>query len=480
MSMSSNAGRDLTPDEMLRAIDGLSSPDTIESPFGRLEFFDGLPRPETVSTVYDALDLMRGIEVFLNAIPGASLVAMRRGLRAAGLTSARTIGFTDPRANSRSLFLTPNTETTYGTLFLDLREWGPTVIEAPPQSLCVVDDFWFRYVADMGIAGPDGGRGGAYLFLPPDYEGQVPEGYFTYRCPTYSNWVVLRALGGVPAIKQTRIYPLREAAAPEANEFVNIADRVFNTVHSNDYSFFEEVDELLQEEPIEALDAERAGQLAAIGLVPGQPFAPDARMRRILGRAAEIGAGMARTVAYEPRDPEAVLYGSWRGAFVGGSHEFLRDGARLLDARTQFHYLATVVTPAMAHAQVGAGSAYAYTIHDSSGDLLDGARTYRLRVDADVPAKNFWAVDLYDTQTRSLLQVPSTPWPALASNSGTLQANDDGSHDLYFGPVAPEGRETNWVETIPGKSWFQLFRIYGPLEPWFDQTWRLNEFEVID
>jgi hypothetical protein len=480
MSMSDTIGMGLTPEEMRQVIGGLSSADTIDSPFGTMRFFDGSPRPGTASTVYDALDLMRGIEVFLNAVPGASLVAMRRGMRTAGITSPQVIGYTDPRANSRHLFLTPNTETTYGLAFLDLKAWGPTVIEAPPQSLCVVDDFWFRYVADMGIAGPDGGQGGKYLFLPPGYDGETPEGYFTYRCPTYSNWVVLRALGGVPAMKQTKIYPLTEAEAPQDNEFVNVADQVFNTVHSNDFSFYEEVDELLQEEPIDALDAERAGQLAAIGLVAGQPFAPDERMRRILGQAAEIGAGIARTIAYEPRDPEAVLYGSWRVGFVGGSHEFIRNGARLLDARTQFHYLATVVTPAMAHAQVGAGSAYAYTIHDSNGDLLDGARTYRLHVEPDVPAKNFWAVDVYDTQTRSLLQVPSTIWPALASNTGTLKTNGDGSHDLYFGPVAPEGRETNWVETIPGKSWFQLFRLYGPLQPWFDQSWRLNEFVPID
>jgi hypothetical protein len=88
-------------------------------------------------------------------------------------------------------------------------------------------------------------------------------------------------------------------------------------------------------------------------------------------------------------------------------------------------------------------------------------------------------VDVDDPQTRSLLQVPSTIWPALASNSGTLQA-DDGWHDLYFGPVAPQGRETNWVETIPGKSWFPLFRLYGPLQPWFGQIWRLDEFQPLD
>jgi hypothetical protein len=477
--MSESGTRGMSAEQMQEAIASLSTPDTIETPFGRLEFFDGVPRPTTVTAAYDALDLMRGIEVFLNCVPGASLVAMRRGFRASGVTSGRVIGLTDPRANSGSLFLTPNTETTYGSTFLDLREWGPTVIEAPPESLCVVDDFWFRYVADMGIAGPDRGAGGKYLFLPPGYEGDVPDGYFTYECPTFTNWVVLRALGGVPAMKQTRIYPLSEAGAPGENVFINLAELVFNTVHANDFSFFEEIDELLQEEPIEALDPERAGQLAAIGLVKGEPFAPDDHRRETLNRAATIGAGMSRVVAYAPRDPDAVLVGSWKNAFVGGSHEFLRNGARLLDARTQFHYLATVITPAMAHAQIGAGSAYAYTVQDSNGDLLDGARTYRLHVDANPPAKNFWSVDVYDTQTRSLIQVPSTPYPALASNSGTLRANPDGSYDLYFGPTAPEGSESNWVETIPGKSWFQLFRLYGPLEPWFDQTWTLNEFEPL-
>jgi hypothetical protein len=137
--------------------------------------------------VYEALDLMRGNEVFLNAVPGASLVAMRRGPRSAGVNSPRVIGITEPRANSNSLFLTPNTETTYGTTFLDLKAWGTTVIEAPPESLCVVDDFWFRYLADMGIAGPDRGQGGKYLFVPPGYDGDLPDGYYTYHCPTYSN-----------------------------------------------------------------------------------------------------------------------------------------------------------------------------------------------------------------------------------------------------------------------------------------------------
>ncbi|MFD4468250.1 DUF1254 domain-containing protein [Rhodococcus sp. NPDC058505] len=470
-----------TPPGLTDAIASISSPDGIDTPFGHLRFFDGVPLPDTVTSIYDALDLIRGIDVFLNCVPGASLVAFRRGLRTLGIDSPRTIGYSDPRANSRGLALTPNTETTYGTTFLDLKAWGPTVIEAPPNSMCVVDDFWFRYVTDMGIPGPDHGLGGNYLFLPPGYTGEVPDGYFVLRSPTHTNWVVLRALGGVADMQRTRIYPLGEADSPPANEWVNwVEEAPFNTVHANDLSFFFEVDELVQEEPTEALDPERAGQLAAIGIVKGTPFEPDDRMRGILDSAARIGAGMARALSFAPRDPEASLYGSWNNAFVGGNHEFLRDGARLLDARTQFHYIATVITPAMAHAKVGAGSAYAYTVHDARGDILDGGRSYRLHVDPNPPVKNFWAVDVYDTQTRSLIQVPSTIWPAVASNSGDLVANEDGSHDLFFGPTPPAGRESNWVETLPGKSWFPLFRLYGPLEPWFDRTWTLGEFEPLD
>jgi hypothetical protein len=330
----------------------------------------------------------------------------------------------------------------------------------------------------MGIAGPDKGQGGKYLYLPPGHDGEVPDGYFVYRPQTYTNLVVLRALGGVPDLKKTRIYPLAEAAAPPANQWVN-ANAAFNTVHANDFTFYEEVDELVQEEPVEALDAERAGQLAAIGIVHGRQFSPDERARNVLLQAAQVGAGMARTLVYAPRDPQATLYGTWKNAWVGGSG-FERNGARLLDARSQFHFFGAGISPAMIRPPVGTGSVYTYTVHDRNGDILDGGRTYRLHIDPDPPAKTFWAVNVYDTQTRSLLQVPSTIHPALASTTGTLEANDDGSHDLYFGPIAPNSHASNWAQTLPGKSWFVMFRLYGPLQPWFDRTWKLNEFEPID
>jgi hypothetical protein len=458
------------------ALAAVSMPERVETPLGTFDLVDGVPTPESVDDLYDALDFIRGVDVFLNAVPGASLVAMRTGFRSVGLTRSNQVGYTDPRANSGSLLLTANTETTYGSMFFDLRETGPFVIEPPKQSLCVVDDFWFRYVADMGIAGPDRGEGGRYLFLPPGYEGEEPEGYFTYRTPTFTNWVVLRALGGVEAMKETRVYPLAQADDPPPTEFANTADLHFNTVHANDASFFDEVDTLVQEEPPEALDPERAGQLAGIGIVHGQPFAPSERRRATLEKAARAGAAISRALVYSPRDDEAPISegSSWLQAFIGGSHEFLRAGVRLLDARTAFHYFATVITPAMAHAQVGAGSAYAYTAHDADGAILDGGRTYSLTLPADPPAKDFWSIDVYDTQTRSLLQTDD-PYPSLMSLTGTVEADDDGSTTIWFGPTAPEGRQANWIQTVPGKSWFPMLRLYGPLEPWFEKTWQPGE-----
>ena len=162
-------------EEVLAAI---GMPERLESPFGSLEFFDGLPLPDTVQRSYDALDLMRGVDVFLNCMPGASMVAMRNGFRSIGQTASNILGYTDPLATSANVVLTANTETTYGTNYLDLKTDGPIVIEAPPNALGFVDDIWQRYVTDIGLAGPDKGQGGKYLILPPDHDGDVPDGYF--------------------------------------------------------------------------------------------------------------------------------------------------------------------------------------------------------------------------------------------------------------------------------------------------------------
>jgi hypothetical protein len=215
--------------------------------------------------------------------------------------------------------------------------------------------------------------------------------------------------------------------------------------------------------------------------VKGKPFAPDARMTKILSDAIAIGNATARAISFRPRDDEFYFYpgkGAWFTPFVGGSYEFIQNNVRLLDARTCFFYLATGITPAMSVKMVGAGSQYAAATLDSDGNYLDGGKNYRLHLPTNIPVKTFWSLIPYDTQTRSVLQTDQRD-TALTSESGTVKSNPDGSVDVYFGPTAPAGEESNWIQTEPNKGWFTLLRLYGALEPWFDKTWRPGEIELV-
>ncbi len=466
--------------------ESITTPDTIETRIGTLEFFDGAPSEETVQLAYDNLDFLRGVEVFLNTIPAASLYAMREGMREIGAVDG-TISIFESLMDSRSLFLTPNTESIYVGTWLDLSD-GPMVVESPPNTLGIVDDFWFRYVADLGNAGPDRGQGGKFLFLPPDFVGEVPDGYFVYRSATYGNILMWRGFlvdgdpgPGVASIKEhARIYPLSMVDSPPEQKFVNVSGREVNTIHANDFTFYEEVNQVVQEEPSEAGDPETLGLLASIGIVKGQPFAPDDRMKRTLTEAAGVANATARALLFAPRADNAYLYegSAWFNPFIGGSHEMIADGARLLDPRSMFFYYATMVTPAMTMKMVGVGSQYAVAARDANGDYLDGSKNYRLHLPPGMPAKDFWSLVVYDNQTRSMLQTDQQ-FPSVNSERG-VEANPDGSYNIYFGSEPPAGKEQNWVQTVPGKGWNTILRLYGPLEPWFDQTWRPGEIELLN
>ena len=132
----------------------------------------------------------------------------------------------------------------------------------------------------------------------------------------------------------------------------------------------------------------------------------------------------------------------------------------------------------MAIKMVGVGSQYGIAAVDAKEEYLDGSNTYRLRLPANIPAKDFWSIVIYDTQTRSLLQTDQE-FPSLNSERNAVVMNKDGSTDIYFGPTAPKGKENNWIQTVPGKGWFVVLRLYGPLEPWFEKTWRPGEIELV-
>ena len=484
--------------------ESITTPDRVETRIGTLEFFDGIPTKETSNLVYDYLDFSRAMETFLNGIPAASIEALRLGAASLGQKNSNQVLYFDELMDSKALFLTGNTSTVYAIPILDLKKDGPTVVEIPAGAgPGTVNDAFFRFVVDMGAPGPDRGKGGKYLILPPDYEGELEgpiggkaqvidgETYFVAKSTSYVNWIGLRGflVDGKPdaASKMWRdglkIYPLAMKNNPPKMEFISGSGKSFNTVHANNFEFYEELHSVIEREPVEMLDPELRGLFASIGIEKGKPFSPDARMKKIMTEAVAVANATARAILWDERNKDEFLYeGShWKRGYVGDSYQFLKDegmGGRNLDARTHFYYFATVNTPAMAMKLVGAGSQYAWGYLDADGNPLDGSKTYKLNIPKDAPALKFWSVCVYDPQTRSMLQTDQT-FPSKQSQRDKLITNDDGSIDLYFGPRAPAGKEANWTQTVPGKGWFCLLRLYSPTEAWFDKTWRPGEIELV-
>jgi len=219
----------------------ITTPDTVETRLGTLKFFDGFPDDATVEKVMDNLDFSRGVQSFLSGLPGSSLVGMRAGLRELGANNNAVVIF-EQLLDSKSLWLTANTDSIYFGTWLDLKD-GPLVLETPPKVLAFLDDFWFRYIIDIGNAGPDKGEGGKFLVLPPGYKGEVPKGYFVAQSRTYGVWFVGRGFKvdgdpkpAVETIKKTlRIYPLGQAKNTPPTKFINVSGIPNNTIHANNF-----------------------------------------------------------------------------------------------------------------------------------------------------------------------------------------------------------------------------------------------------
>jgi hypothetical protein len=464
------------------------APDEIKTSFGTLKFeLEAFPTEETVRKIYDEMDLQRATQAYMDFYPALSVYGIVKGqIRDFGLKTSSDIAVhPSPGLTPSELYLTGNNSTVYAVASLDLKVDGPTVVDIPPGMYGTANDALFKFLVDFGFVGPDKGQGGKYLFLPPGYDGKAPEGYFPIESPSYRIWVMMRGWGDVGTGDQAvdwfkqhlKVYPL--ASGPRKANYSNTAGLGLNSLPSEDGSVFEMLNEIIQHEPGELFGAEQLGRLAALGMRQGEPFDPDERMRRILDQGAKLGAAMCRAIVYASREPTIRYWPDrhWEKMFLYNT-TFERDGVNDIDARTLWHYQAIVVSPNLISTTPGAGTAYLTTFRDSKGRYLDGGADYRLRVGANPPVKNFWAVTAYDPTTRCLLDAGGNMNKTVGSRENP-EANPDGSVDIYFGPKVPRGMEKNWVPTNPDKGFFLVFRFYGPKEGYIDKTWVLNDLELL-
>ena len=505
----------------------ITTPDKVETRIGTLEYKDGAPTAATAEKVLDSLDYVRGVDAFMNSFSGASAYAIRKGFHSIGAEDNTVVIFSE-LMDSSSLFLTANADTVYNLAVLDLTK-GPLVVEVPPKALGTLNDMWFGWIIDIGAPGPDRGQGGKYLILPPGYDGPLPDnGFFVGRSNTTQALYAVRAnlenndpKPAVALIKdRLKIYPytpggygtsiataLEGKVRLEVNppipptKFVEASGKSFNTIPPNDFSYFEMINELVQMQPATSTSPELLGQLAAIGIVKGKPFNPDARMKKILTDAAAVGNAAGRIFNWRAAEmPGWSLYPNsmWANMLWEGGYDFETPppaitpegyfkpspstGARTLNSRTGFYYGYTMDSPGMIMRLPNVGSQYLMGFTDAEKVPFDGGKTYRVTLPKDIPAAAFWSFTLYDNQTRSMLQTPQR-YPRAGSQtypSPAAVAEVDGSTTIFFGPTKPAAaKDGNWIQTTPGKGWFTLLRLYSPRESFFTKAWRPTEITLV-
>jgi hypothetical protein len=452
-------------------------------------FERGYPLAATTSQARDDADLARAITAYRFWYPTVSVEGIFNGNRAAGIQDGKAWGMA--AAGPRQVGFTLNSDTPYGSGVLDLTH-GPMVIELPLGAyIGLVNDHNQGWVQDMGLPGPDGGKGGKYLIVPPGYEGAIPKGYDVGRSRTLKNLFAIRALpvGGdigkaMAALRAVKVYPLANGTAPAVLAVVDTTDKAMDSsllAWEDNFQFWEHLAKIIDEEPVVPQFLPMYGMLGTLGIEKGKPFQPDARMKAILQRAAMLGHGQMLVSAFDSDRADRVNWPDRRWEWVGlvpGSAQFETSWGIDLEARDRWFAQAIVTSPAMFRRTAGAGSLYWMAVRDAKGAFLDGGKTYRLRIPQPVPGKLFWSVTIYDAATRSQVQTPQDK-AALRSMFELKDLPTNAPIDLFVGPSAPKGAESRWIRTMPGHGWFAYIRIYGPEPAAFDRSWKPGDFEEV-
>jgi hypothetical protein len=466
-------------------------------------FKGGYPTEEAAAQLKDELLYQRAVQSYLWALPVLNMYGMKEGSEAEFGKGYNVLPIWKKRLSAKTLVTTPNSDVIYAMGYLDLHQDGPLVIEAPPGLQGILDDFFQRpicsvaeingkrWCGDVGLPGPDQGKGGKYLVLPPDYKGDVPAGYLTYRSRTYGVFVFWRGFfqdpkqldGPVKVMEQTRIYPLGKEAQANPMQFPDASGVPVNMLPPRDAGAFDMLKRVIDSEYVDPADMDMRGMLAAIGIVKDQPFAPSTRDRELLDRAAKRAADMGWYISLVSTGerPGAKYYADrqYINAFppVPGTPDFVAPSYIDTDLRAGFFSTAYSTSPGMAISLPDVGAKYPFTFKDADGDYLSGDRAYRMRLPAGIPAKLFWSVTAYDAENASGLD-NGQPFPSI-NQMDKPPTNADGSTDIYFGPTSP-GAGKNWVATVPGKGFFVVLRLYGPTKAFFDQAWKPGDIEKLN
>lgn len=433
----------------------------------------------------------RAIEAVIWGIPAVNYDRMFEAARAASAGPNQIVYWSRP-INWMNQTLTPNPNAIYVMPFIDTTSVGPMVMEIPPATggaiVGSLMDVWQVPIEDVGVAGVDKGQGGKYLILPPDYEGSVPDGYIPMPSSTYQTYGLLRAniaddsdagiAKSVEYARRIKLYPLSQAADAPPTTFVDAIDELYDATIPYDLRFFESLDRIVQTEPWLERDKAMIDTLRSLGIEKGKPFSPDEQTKRILnGSMAEARAWI-----------DAQMVAGYANTYNEGTHwalpvfpVFYPEAQKGYTDRDSYSVDARGVTYSFiffAPKHLGEGQFYFFAIHDEKGNDLEGSSTYRLRVPANAPVNLFWSVVAYDRETHALIR--DMPQCTCASNMPEVEQNADGSVDVWFGPKAPEGKESNWIPTKADGRFELVFRFYGPEPPLFDKTWVLPDLELLD
>jgi hypothetical protein len=461
-------------------------------------FDKDFPTPETARALRNELLFQRATQAYLWALPAVNMWAMKEGSEKVFGSGYNVLPVWKERIKASTLVTTPNSDVVYAMGYLDLHKDGPLVVEVPPGVQGMFDDFFQRplkgptmggrtWVGDVGLAGPDKGKGGTYVLLPPDYQGAPPKGTphdaFIYKSRTYNVFLFWRTFFKDPQdlskpneeIQATRIYPVGQKATAKAMQFPDANLKPADLLFPQDAVYFDMLSRFIESEYVDPADLDMRGFLHTIGIEKGKSFAPPPEMRTLLDKAANTGFRISKVVIADMlvHEPGGKYYSDrqWLNVFAGEDTGFQSSRTFTnLEQRSGYFTSAYSASPGMVKNLVGMGAKYPVTSRDKDGNFLDGGHSYSLHLPPNIPAKNFWSATVYDGTTASGLD-NGQPHPSL-NQMDKPQYNPDGSLDLYFGPEAPVGKEKNWLRTVPDKGYFVIFRLYSPQQAFFDQSWK--------